>query len=120
MKINGILLAIAFAVAALIGYGLYAVNGAETDIPLANALGGGIVLFITLAGTIAVTPKNDGGGGALNIRLTSGVFFALILVEQIVFCFVPFSPAPYIVVTGLLLLVYVLIAYAIGKTLQSD
>ncbi|GHV79292.1 hypothetical protein AGMMS49944_10830 [Spirochaetia bacterium] len=119
MKINVILLAIAFAIAALAGYGFYAANGAETDIPLANALGGGIGLFITLAGTIAVTPKNDGGGGALNIRLASGVFFALILVAQIVFCFVPFTLAPYVVVTGVLTLVYVLIAYAIGKALQN-
>ena len=120
MKINVILLAIAFAIAALAGYGLYAANGAETDIPLANALGGGIALFVSLAGTIAVIPKSDGGGGTLNIRLASGVFFVLILVEQIVFCLVPFSLAPYIIVTGLLLLIYVLIAYAIGRTLQKD
>ncbi|GHV80437.1 hypothetical protein AGMMS49944_22280 [Spirochaetia bacterium] len=119
MKFNVIMLAIAFAIGALAGYGFYAANGAETDLPLANALGGGIALFITLAGTIAVAPKNDGGGGTLNIRLASGVFFALILVEQIIFCFVPFTLAPYVVVTGVLTLVYVLIAYAIGKTLQN-
>lgn len=117
MKINVIALAIAFAIAALVGYGLYAANGAETDVPLANALGGGIALFITLAGTVAVSGK-DGGEIAVNIRLTSGVFFALLLAEQIVFCFVPFHPAPYIIVTGILTLVYVLIAYSIGRALQ--
>jgi hypothetical protein len=118
MKINIITLAIAFAVAALIGYGLYALNSAETDIPLANALGGGIALFITLAGTVAVGSKS-GSGGTLNIRLTSGVFFVLLLIEQIIFSFVPFRLAPYIVVTGVLSLLYVLIAYAVGKTLSN-
>ena len=119
MKINVIMLLIAFAIAGLAGYGLYEANGAETDIPLANALGGGIALFITLAGTVAVVPKNVGGGGTMNIRLTSGVFFVLIRVEQVIFCFVPFKQAPYIVVTGILTLVYVLIAYAIGRSLQN-
>ncbi|MDR3123795.1 MAG: hypothetical protein LBU16_08470 [Treponema sp.] len=118
MKINVITLAIAFAIAALIAYGFYSANGAETDIPLANALGGGIALFITLAGTVAVGSK-DGNGGTTNIRLASGIFFVLVLIEQIVFCFVPFSLAPYIVATGILTLVYVLIAYGIGKTLQN-
>jgi hypothetical protein len=118
MKINVITLTIAFAVAALAAYGFYAANSAETDIPLANALGGGIALFITLAGTIAVGSK-DGNGGTVNIRLASGVFFVLVLIEQIIFCFVSFSLAPYIIVTGILTLVYVLIAYGIGKTLQN-
>jgi hypothetical protein len=118
MKINVITLLIALAIAALAGYGLYAANGAETDIPIANALGGGIALFITLAGTVAVGSK-DGNGGTFNIRLASGVFFVLVAIEQIVFCLTPFRLAPYIVVTGVLTLVYVLIAYAIGKALQN-
>jgi hypothetical protein len=116
MKINPVTLAIAFAIAALAGYGLYALNGAETDIPLANALGGGIALFITLAGAVAVGVKDD-RGGALNIRLASGVFFVLILIEQLIFCAVPFRPAPYLVVTGVLTLIYALVVYAIGKAL---
>jgi hypothetical protein len=118
MRINIITLVIAFAIAALAGYAFYAANGGETDIPLANALGGGIVLFVTLAGTIAVGTK-DGGGSTMNIRLLSGIFFVVMLVEQIIFCFVPFRMPPYIIVTGVLLLVYVLIAYGIGKAMQN-
>jgi hypothetical protein len=118
MRINVITLLIALAIAAIAGYGFYAANGAQTDVPLANALGGGIALFVTLAGTISIGTK-DGTGGDLNIRLTSGIFFALMLVEQIIFCFVPFSMPPYIIVTGLLLLIYLLIAYGIGKGLKN-
>jgi hypothetical protein len=117
MRISVIPFAVALAVAALAGYGFYAANGAEGDVPLANALGGGIVLFVTLAGAIALGIKEDKGGGS-NIRLVSFVFFAVMLIEQIIFCFVPFSLAPYVTVTGILLMVYVLIAYGIGKALQ--
>jgi hypothetical protein len=117
MKINVITLAIAFAIAALAGYAFYTANGADTDIPLVNAIGGGIVLFITLAGTIAIGTKNE-VGSILNIRVTSGVFFAALLVEQIIFCLVPFHLAPYIIVTGVLVLIYVLIAYSICRALR--
>ncbi|MDR0583863.1 MAG: hypothetical protein LBG57_05870 [Treponema sp.] len=117
MRINVVTLAVALALAALAGYGFYVANGAEGDVPLANALGGGIALFVTLAGAIALGTKEDKGGGP-NIRIASFVFFGVILIEQIVFCFVSFSMAPYIIVTGVLLLVYVLIAYGIGKALQ--
>jgi hypothetical protein len=118
MKVNTITLLIAFAVAALAGYAFYAANGAETDIPLANALGGGIALFVTLAGTVSVVSKN-GSGSTSNIRVFSGVFFVLLLVEQIIFCFVPFRLPPYISITGISVLLYVLIAYAIGRSVPN-
>jgi hypothetical protein len=117
MKINFIFLLIAFAIASLAGYALYAGNRAETDIPLANALGGGISLFIVLAGRTAVS-LTDGKGTNMNLRLLSGVFFIVILIEQIVFCFVPFKLPPYIIVTGLLMLIYALIAYGIGRSMR--
>ena len=118
MRINVITLFIAAAIAALAGYGLYAANGAENDIPLANALGGGIALFVTLAGAIAIGTKND-TGGTENIRWVSFVFFIIVLIEQIVFIFVPFKLPPYIIITGTLTLIYMLTAYGIGKALRQ-
>lgn len=117
MKVNLIPLLIALAVAALAGYAFYSANGAETDIPLANALGGGIAIFLTFGGAIAIGSR-DGKGSTMNLRLLSIVFFVVMLVEQMIFCLVPFRVAPYIIVTGLLLLIYVLIAYGIGKSMQ--
>jgi hypothetical protein len=116
MKINVITVCIALAVAALAGYGFYAANSAETDIPLANALGGGIALFVTLSGAIAVGTKED-TGAAQNIRWASAVFFVIVLIEQIIFIFVPFKLPPYIIITGLLVLIHLLTSYAIGKNL---
>ena len=117
MKINKILLLTSFAIAVLAGYALYSANGAETDIPFANAIGGGIALFVTLAGMVAIGSK-DSKGSTMNLRVLSGVFFVVILIEQIVFSFVPFKIPPYIITTGILLLVYVLIAYGVGKSMQ--
>jgi hypothetical protein len=118
MKINIIMLGIAFAIAALAGYGFYSANGAEGDIPLASALGSGIALFVTLSGIIAIGTKTN-SGAAPNIRWVSVVFFVLVLIEQIVFTVIKFRLPPYIVVTGILTLVYLFIAYAIGKALQN-
>ena len=116
MRINIITLLIAFGIAALIGYAFYVANDAEMDIPLANALGGGFTLFVTLAGAISIRAK-DSRASTMNLRVASFVFFAVLLIEQIIFTFVSFSLAPYIIATGILLLVYVLIAYAIGKSM---
>jgi hypothetical protein len=117
MKVNIVTLIIALAISALAGYGFYAANASE-EYPLVIAIGSGIVLFITLAGTIAVGAK-EGRGSTTNIRVLSGIFFVVLLIEQIIFSFVPFRIAPYSIVTGILLLVYMLIAYAIGKALAG-
>jgi len=117
MRVNFVLLAIAFAIAALIAYTLYTVNKAPTDIPLATALGGGISLFIILSGTIAVSSKN-GKGTSMNLRTLSNIFFGVMLVIQIIFCFIPFKLPPYIIVTGLVLLIYLLFAYIVGGSMR--
>jgi hypothetical protein len=118
MKINIITLGIAFAIAAFAGYGFYAANGAEGDIPLASALVSGIAFFVTLSGAIAVGTKKD-TGAVQNIRWVSVVFCVILLIEQIIFSVVSFHLAPYIVITGILTLIYLLIAYAIGRALQN-
>ena len=115
LKINHVYLLIVFGIAALAGYALFAANGAETDIPLANAIGGGIAFFVTLSGAVAVSAGSK--GATMNIRILSKVFFAVILFQQIVFTFVPFRIAPYIIITSVLTLVYLMVAYAIGRSM---
>ncbi|MDR1893146.1 MAG: hypothetical protein LBQ61_00435 [Spirochaetales bacterium] len=116
MKINKILLLIALGIAALAGYGFFAANGDEAY-RLVITFGSGISLFVCLAGLIAVT--TPGRGSSANIKVLSAVFFILLLVENLIFTFVPFRIAPYVIVTGILLLVYVLIGYAVGKALEN-
>ena len=116
MKINFITLIIALALAALAAYGFYTADGGETAI--FRAIGGGLMLFVTLSGAIALVIEND-RGAVLNIRIISFVFFTIVLIIQIVFCFVLFRITPYIIINGIMLLLYILIAYSIGSRLQG-
>ena len=117
MKINVVPLIIAVALAALAAYGFYTANSGE-PYALALSVAAGLSLCITLAGTIAVGTK-DGRGGAANIRVLSGIFFLITLIEQVVFSAIPLSLPPYIIVTGVLMLIYLLAAYGIGKALRE-
>ena len=116
MKINFFYLLIVFGIAALMGYALFAANRAETDIPLANALGGGIAFFVTLSGAVAVSAGTK--GATMNMRIVSKIFFTVLLLQQIIFTLVPFRIAPYIIITGVLTLVYLMVAYGIGRSLD--
>jgi len=113
MKINFVPALIAFGIAALSGYGFYAWNGNETY-QLLVAIGAGLFIFITMGGAIAVT--SGGRGSVGNIRALSVVFLILTVLSNILFSiFTLSSPAAYVIVNGILFLLYVLIAYAVNK-----
>ena len=114
MKLNFVTLLIALLIALLGGYTFYVVNNAETDIPLANAIGGGLAMFITLTGAVSFSIK-DSKGPTLYIRILSAIFFVAMLIQQVIFCLVTFNIQPYIIITGFLLLLYTLIAYGISR-----
>jgi hypothetical protein len=113
MKINVVFLLISLAISALAAYGFYAVNSEETYC-LMITIGGGLSLFFPLSGLLAL---NAGGrGGSVHIKVVSALFFIGLLIEQVVFSVLTLKPAPYIIITGILLLVYVLISYAVAHT----
>jgi hypothetical protein len=113
MKINAVFLIIALAISSLVAYGFYAANGGEAY-RLVITLGGGLSLCIPLTGLLAV--KAGGRGGAVQVKVVSAIFFIVLLIEQIIFSFAVVKLAPYIIITGVLLLVYVLICYAVART----
>lgn len=108
MKINYFLLFIAFAISALIGYGFWA--GTEN---LYLVIGSTFLSFVTLSGILAVSF----GRGSGNLKALSVCFFTFSLIEHLIFAFVGFSQAPYIIITGILVLVYLMIFYLIAKNL---
>jgi hypothetical protein len=114
MKINWFLTFIALAIAALAAFGFYSANVDETYRALIT-IGAGLSLFITLGGILALSSPN---GGSLNIKVTSVLFFIALLIEHLVFGFTAIKLAPYVIITGILLLVYVLICYAITRALK--
>jgi hypothetical protein len=115
MKVNPILLIIALAIAALAAFGFYSANDGEVYRWLIT-IGAGLSLFVTLGGFIAFSA--DGGGGTVNIKVTSVLFFIALLIEHIIFSFTGVAMAPYVIITGILLLLFVLISYAITGALK--
>jgi hypothetical protein len=115
MRINFVFFGIAFGIAALIAFGLNsAYRGEGSDVWLLT-IGAGLTLFITLGGMLALSSPH---GGSANIKIVSGIFLVLLLLEHIIFTFAGISLTPYILITGILMLLYVLIVYSIIRALK--
>jgi hypothetical protein len=112
MKINFVMLLIALAIAVLIGYGFYSGNKEEPYTWLIT-IASGVFGFVTLAGILAVGFEVRGSTG--NIRAVSILFFAITLISNLVFSFVTLKLAPYVIINGIFLLLYILIGYGVVK-----
>ncbi|HNY44702.1 MAG TPA: hypothetical protein PK218_10465 [Flavobacterium sp.] len=114
MKINLVQTIIAIAVSALIAYGLYNFHDGENQILL--SVGSFVFLASTLVLTIGTSfqlPRTT-----TNVRVVSGIFFAVALISNLIFTFVEFSVPSYVITNGILLLVFILIAYSINRAKQ--
>ena len=118
MKCNVILTTIAVALSALLAYALYC----WCKMPEANLLVsicGGVTLVCTLATTLGISFERS--RTSVNIKVVSGVFALLFLISNIVFCCVAnFAYPLYIILNGLLLLIWILIIYSIHKATTKD
>ena len=117
MKINLFFLLITFAISSLAGYGFFSWNSGDA-FQLLIAIGVGIMVFMTTGGIIAI--QSAGGKGSVgNIRALSIVFLIIFLISNVIFSFITLiTPTAYIVINGILILVYILIAYAISRALR--
>jgi len=115
MKINGLLIIICAAIAGLIAFGFFAVNKDEVYRILLT-VGSGFTLFSTLVGIVALSSPNR--GSIVNIRVVSILFFLALLIEHILFSIFDVSLTPYIVITGILFLLYILLCYLIIRALK--
>lgn len=114
MKVNFVQTIIAIAVSLLIAYGLYSFHDSENKILL--SAGSFVFLAVTLILTIGTSfelPRTT-----TNVRVVSGIFFAIALISNLVFTFLKFSVPSYVIINGILLLVFILIAYSINKAKQ--
>lgn len=114
MKINLVQTIIAIAVSGLIAYGLYNFHVGENQILL--SVGSFVFLSVTLALSIGVSFEQS--RTTTNIRVVSGIFFVIALISNLIFNFLSFSEPSYIITNGMLLLIYVLIAYSINRAKQ--
>lgn len=115
MKINIIPTIIAAAISALIAYALYAFCKTEGQ-ELLLSIGGGVCVFLPLAATFGVRFKE--GRTSVNTSVIGLVFFLLLLISHGIFAFVHFTTPSYIIINGILLLVFIGITYSIAKAKQ--
>ncbi|MDR0601787.1 MAG: hypothetical protein LBG42_05340 [Treponema sp.] len=116
MKINPVLAIIALAISALAAYGFFAWNSGE-PYQLLLAGGGGLTIFLPLSGLLAFHPGGRGTAG--NIRALSVVFLLPEIIINVIFSAINVTgPTVYIIVNGILMLIYILIAYAISRALK--
>jgi len=114
MKINFVQTIISVAVSLLIAYGLYSFHDSENKILL--SVGSFIFFATTLTltmGTNFTLPRTTA-----NIRVVSGIFFVIALVSNLIFTFINFFVPSYIIVNGILLLVFISVVYSIYRAKQ--
>lgn len=108
MKVNWILLTISAVVAALLGYAIYA--GTNNYV---LTIGGALVFFLTLCGVLSISL----GKGTINLRVLSGFFFLIMIVEHLLFALIGFKLSAYIVITGIFISIYIISFYGISKAI---
>lgn len=98
----------------LIAFGFYSFNDSENRVLL--CVGTFVSLVITLI--LAIGTSFEFNRTKTNVRVVSYIFFALFFISNSLFTFINFSVPNYIIMNGILLLVYVLIAFSIYKAKQ--
>lgn len=111
MKLNPITTIIAMAISAIIAYCLY--SWCKSDNQILLSIGGFLSLFVTFMFTIGVSFEQN--RTTTNIRFLSGVFFAFAFISNMIFAFLQFSVPAYVLVNGILLLIWLLVVYGIKK-----
>ena len=114
MKLNFVKTFVGVAISTLISYGLYNFHYGENKILL--SVGTFIFLAITLG--MSIGASFDFPRTTTNVRVISGVFFLLGLISNLIFTYINFSDPSYIVINGILLLVFILVTYSISKAKQ--
>lgn len=114
MKIKTVPAIIAFAISLLISYGLYNFHIGENKVLL--SVGSFIFLAFTLIFAIGVSFELS--RTAINIKVLSWFFFFIALASNLIFTFLLFFVPIYIVVNGILILIFLLIVYLLNKAKQ--
>ena len=114
MKINFVQTTIAIALSLLIAYGLYSFHESENKILLSV----GSFVFLTVTLTLTIGTSFELARTTTNVKVISGIFFIIALISNLTFTFLNFSVPSYIIINGILLLVFILISYSINKAKQ--
>lgn len=117
MKLNIVPSIIAFAISALIAYGLYSWCR-DADMQMLLSIFGGISLLLTLGGMLAISFEDS--RTTVNVRVLSGVFAFLVILSNAIFCCISsFSTPLYVIINGLLLLTWFISAYGVARAYKQ-
>ena len=117
MTINPVMFLLSLAFGGLGGYGFWAANSNDKFGLLVSIVAGAMV-FAYLAGLTAIRSKNANGSVG-NLRAISAIMLIVSLATNIVFSFFNFqNPAAFIIVNGIELLIFILVAYGIFQSLK--
>ena len=104
-------LIIAIAISALISFGFYSMDIEENKLLI--TIGGFVFFAVTLACTIGI--RFETAGVSTNVRVLSSIFFVVGLLSHVVFSFFSSSIPLYVIVNGILILIYALIVNSLIK-----
>ena len=114
MKVHPVNTLIAVVVSILIVYGIFTIEGSAYKEHI--AIGGFIFMVSTLVTAIGIRFTNGRKGS--NIKLISIIFFVIALLINLTFSLVSLSLTSYIITSGLVFLLYLLIANSIYSVKQ--
>ena len=112
MKINPFLSILSLLLAALVAYALFYYCRPE-ELQWVITIGGGLCIFLSWAGTLAVSlaePRRN-----VNFKVFNGLFALIITILQIVFTLFPVAIPAYLLWTGIILIIWLIIAYLMAK-----
>ncbi|MDR2936799.1 MAG: hypothetical protein LBU80_05600 [Rikenellaceae bacterium] len=112
MKTNVFMLFISLVISGLIFYGFHTWGD-----NLLYSLGTSIVCLVLLCATTAFS-STEAKRSSLMVRTTSGIFFFLMLATDILLAVCHASNTVYIIVNGLALCLWAIIAYSIARAGQ--
>ena len=111
MKIKVIPSILVLGISTILSYGIFSFCTNENATIM--AIIGGLMSFMTLVATLGITLNRQ--GKSVNIKVVSLIFFVLGLISNLIFAYVHFKISTYIIINGLLILIWLLIVYGISK-----
>jgi len=115
MKVNSVYLIIALAISALISFGFYSFyEGVNKTILVAGNM---IFLSLTIIPSLAIEIKDRARTTTL-IKIVSGIMFFCGLLANLFFSFTAIRKDWYIIIIGLILMIYCLIVYSLLRSKQ--
>ena len=114
MKLDFVQTIIALALSLLIAYGLYSFHDSENKL----LLSAGSLVFFAATLILSIGSSFELTRTTTNIRIVSGIFFAIALISNLIFTFINFSITGYVIINGILFLLFILIAYSINRAKQ--